>query len=449
MKRIGIFILTVLAGICAVHADYDAEAAERKADLYFMEGLRQRALGNEDAHYSLLNRAYELTPNKAGREAYEVGVRKIYFAAQNADSVEYETALAMIDRYFSEHKTDVYAGSYLANLYVHRGNVDKAINIYEVMEAHKPDNITLVGNHADLLMSAERFDEAVALYKRLEKTLGKNVATTQRISNIKIWQGDTLGAFAEIDSLIVDRPRSIDALQLAASAASTFGFPEKALAYLDKAKALDPTNGTTYYYAANAYKALGREDEYEEAIVAAIKGEDLEYDDKLELLRYYISQVVDEADFAEKLAPIFESLVEQYPHDYAVRKLYASYFVVLNQWNEAAEQVAMAIDIDPENAEDYSMRARLLVSGDNLTEAIAALEDGIERMPSDSHLRELLSGVYLLSGDYEKAVRVLEDALSFLPGLSDMERSEFYSGIADAMQNIDCLLYTSPSPRDS
>ncbi len=435
MRLFGLFLLVILSGIVAVRADYDADAAERKADLYFMEAMRQRALGKEDAHFSLLQRAYELTPDKAGREAYEVGVRRLFFAVLSSDSVAYEDALAMIDRYFAAHPADVYAGSYLANLYARQGNVDKAVGIYETMEAHKPNNITLVGNHADILMRSERYEEAIALYKRLEKTVGKNVATTQRISNIRIWQGDTLGAFAEVDSLIADQPRSVDALQLAASAASEFGRPEMALDYLERAKALDPTNGTTYYYAANAYKALGREKEYSNAIVAAIKGDDLDYDAKIELLRYYISEVMDDEHFEQTLAPVFESLVEQYPHDYGVRKIYASYFVVLNRWEEAAEQVALAIDIDPTIAEDYSMLARLHVSDSNYPEAVAALERGIEQAPEDSHLRELLSGVYLLSKDYDKAVKVLEQALE-RPGLTDMERSEIYSGIADALQNI-------------
>lgn len=435
MKRSGLFIVAVVAGVATAFADYDVEAAARKADLYFMEGMRQRALGNEDAHYSLLSRAYELTPDKSGREAYEVGVRRVYFAGMQADSVRYKNALSMIDNYFAAYPTDVFAGSYLANHYVHQNLIDKAIAIYEIMEEHKPDNITLVGNHADLLMRGERFDEAIDLYKRLERSLGKSVAITQRISNIKIWQGDTVGAFAEMDSLIALQPRSVEALQLAASAASVFGYPEKSLAYLERAKEIDPTNGTTYYYAANAYKALGREQEYEDAIIAAITGEDLDYQAKLELLRYYIAEVLDSANFEATLAPIFDTLTHQYPRDYGVRKVYASYFIVLGRWSEAAEQVALAIDFDSSHLDDYSTLARLYVSADNYPKAIETLERAIELAPQDMNFREMLSGVYLLGENYDKAIEVINDALK-TESLTGMDRSRLLCAVADAMQNI-------------
>lgn len=435
MKRIVLLLSVIIASAASVCADYDADAAERKADLYFMEGMRQRALGNEDAHFSLLNRAYELTPDKSGREAYEVGVRKLYFALMSSDSVGSKNALSMVNDYFAAHPADVYAGSYLANHYVREGRLNEAVAIYEVMEKHKPDNISLVGNHAELLTRSERFDEAIELYKRLERSLGKNIATTQRICNIKIWQGDTVGAFEEIDTLIALQPRSIDALQMAASAASAFGFPEKALAYLERAKAIDPTNGTTYYYAANAYKELGREQEYEDAIISAIMGDELGYDAKLELLRYYISEVLDSEKFEETLAPIFDTLISQYPRDYALRKVYASYFIVLNRFGDAAEQVELAIDFDPSNIEDYSTLARLCVSSDNFPKAAEVLKRGIALAPQNIELCELLSGVYLLSENYNEAIAVLNDALT-IQTLTGMERSRLLCGIADAMQNM-------------
>lgn len=36
--------------------------AERKADYYYMEAMRQNALGNKDAYYELLRRCHDLDP---------------------------------------------------------------------------------------------------------------------------------------------------------------------------------------------------------------------------------------------------------------------------------------------------------------------------------------------------------------------------------------------------
>lgn len=436
MKHIALIILTVLTVPFAVRADYDADAAERKADLYFMEALRMRDQGKLDAHYSLMARAYELTPHKTGREAYEVGVRNLYFAAQHRDSLMYASALSMIEDYFNANQTDVYAGVYLSNLYSHQGQISEAIAVYETLEKYHPKNTTLVGNHADLLVRDNKLDEAVMLYKRLEKSMGKSTTITQRICNVRIWQGDTLGAFAEIDSLIAAQPRSVDALQLGASAATEFGMPEKALQYIEQAKTLDPTNGTTYYYAANAYQVLGREKEYDEAIRGALMGEDLELGSKISLLRYYINTRVNEDEFAEVLSPIFEALISQYSHDYQVRVIYSSFFFDQERWEEAAEQMEHALDIESKSPDDYTTLARIYVISGNNDKAIDALERGIKQYPDAMPIHHLQAGIYMENEDFLKAAEKLETMLVD-ETLTDMYRSEIYTSLGDVYQQIE------------
>lgn len=433
MKRLGLLLLLLAAATSAVRADYDSDAAERKADYLFMEAMRQKALGHDDLYFALMGRALELTPDKTGREAYERGVQETYMAGLRGDSVGFAKSLALSEGYFNAHPRDAYAGAYLARIHAETGNIDRALEIYEILEKEKPNSVALAGNHADLLVGAKRLDEAVEIYRRLEKTMGRSPAITQRISNVRIWQGDTIAAFREIDDLIAAQPRSVDALQLGASAASAFGMPEKALDYLERALALDPTNGTSYYYAANAYKLLGRNDEYDAAIRGALTGDDLEREAKLELLRYYISEVMDKDNFAESLAPIFESLVEQYSHDYQIRVVYMSYFAAQQRWAEAAEQLAQAIDIDSSNPIDFNTLTRLYVSADNMDAARSTVESGLKLFPDDVELYQLLSGLCINSGEYAAAADALNRALT-IPVLTDTDRSMLYQSQADIAQ---------------
>jgi len=424
--------LTLLT-FASARADYDSEAAGRKADYYFLEGMRQRTLGKEDLSTALMSRALDLSGDPAGREAYEVGGRLMMFGHANRDSTMFLKGLALCEGYFAEHPDDIFAGSYLASYHAETGHVDRAISIYETLEKTRPDNISFIAGHADLLLRAQRLDEAIGLYRRLEKTIGRNPALTQRITNVQIWQGDTLGALAEIDGLIAALPRSVEALQLGASAASQFGYPEKALGYIDRAKALDPANGTTYYYAANVYKALGRTDDYDAAIRGAITGDDIERDAKIELLRYYIGEELDKEGGNGKIDPLFESLVGQYTHDYQIRVIYMSYLASQKRWAEAAEQMEQAVAVSPEDPDDYIMLARLYGSAENIDGLLGATESGLARHPGNIDLYRLQSAAYTRKKDYAAATRTLRRALT-VDSISDTGRSELYCDIADIMQ---------------
>lgn len=435
-----IFLLTLWFGALATSAadPYDSEARSRKSDYYFLEGLRQRALGREDMATAMMGRAVDLNPVKNDRDAYEYGSRLMIFGSQSRDSLLFERGLQLCEGYFAAHPDDAFVGSYLATYYAGSGKLDKAIAVYDTLQALKPANAAITANHADILMRAQRLDEAIALYRNLEKTIGRNTALTQRITNVMIWQGDTVGALAEIDDLIAAQPRSVEALQLGAAAASQFGRQERALDYIDRAKALDPTNGTTYYYAANVYRSLGRTDDYEQAIRGAITGDELERDAKVELLRYYIDSEMKGDSASNKITPLFESLVGQYTHDYELRMLYMSFLAAHRRWLPAAEQMEQAVAIHPEEASDYVMLARLYGSGEDLDGVLNATELGLQHHPQVVDLYLIQAGVFSRKENYDAALSTLRRALS-VDSLASAERADIFRSMADLGQQSDLL----------
>lgn len=437
MKHLIICIIALIAAAApynnAARADYNADATERKADYYFLEGLRQRTLGHEDLSTALMARALELNGDKSVREAYEVGGRLMMFGQQNRDSLVFARGLQLCEAYFDKHPDDIFAGSYLANYYAGVNRIDRAIAIYEILEQSKPDNVSLTANHADLLLGARRLDEATALYRKLEKNMGRNPALTKRITNVLVWQGDTLGALAEIDDLIAALPRSVEALQLGASAAAQFGRHDKALDYIDRAFALDPTNGTTYYYAANVYKTLGRDADYENAIRGAITGDDIELEAKIELLRFFINEEIDKEQGNAKIVPLFESLVSQYTHDYQIRYIYMSYLAAQNRWAEAAEQLAQAVSVSPENPADYIMLARLYGSADDIDGLLAATGEGLRHHPGVVELFQLRAAGFMRKDNLDAAASTIESALA-LDTVKTNDRSDLLRDLADIGQ---------------
>lgn len=437
MKHL-ILILLILLGASTARADYDSAAAERKSDWYFMEAMRQKALGHDALYYAMIGRAANLTADATDRAAYERSIQDMYLANALADSVWLVTSLQRAEAYFNANPTDTYAGGYLARVNAELGNTDRTLAIYAILEREKPHNIGIVANHAEYLTGINRLDEAIALYRSLEKSMGRNTQLTQRIANIRAWQGDSVGAMAEVDSLIALYPRSVETLQLGAVAAGALGMPQKVIDYTDRAIALDPTNGLSYYYAANAYNELGLKDEYERAVRGALMGDELDASDKLEMLQYYIVNMagdnVADGDFEERLAPVFVTMMQQFPQNYDVRKKYFAFLASTGNYEEAAEQLLSAINIDASNPDDYDTLARVYVALQDLDRAEAAAREGMAKFPDNVEYVTLLAGMQSLQNNYAGAAQTIMQALT-RDHLTDTERSEFYCTLGDMAQS--------------
>lgn len=433
MKRLLLILACVLA-LSAARADYDADVSRRKADYYFLEGMRQRALENDDLSTALMQRALDLTSDPTGREAFEVGSRLIVYGHVNRDSLQIRRGEELCEAYFAANPADIYAGSYLANYNAETGKPERAIEIYEILERHKPDNTPLMAGHADLLMKTGRIDDATAIYRKLERTMGRNTALTRRIISGLIMQGDTVGALAEIDDLIAALPRSVEALHEGAFITTMLNKPLRGLEYIERAAALDPANGATYYHAANIFKALGREDDYEKAIYGAIRGDDLDLDPKIELLRYYVGEELQpDGTGAEKIDPLFESLVGQFTHDASLRELYTSYLISLKRFSAAAEQMEQAVALDPSNPRNFALLARLYGSADDLDSMLRTTRKGISLYPKATELYELRAGAQSRLKRYSDAMSTLAKALT-IDSLTPQTRSDLYRDIADIAQ---------------
>ncbi|MCM1309937.1 MAG: tetratricopeptide repeat protein [Bacteroides sp.] len=432
MKRL-LFILLAALTLSAA-ADYDADLRQRLADYYFLEGMRQRAIGDESLSTALMQRALDISGDRTSRQAFEVGSRLMMFGQSNGDSLQLSRGIALCESYFGAHPDDIYAGSYIASYHADSGNLDRAIEIYEILEKAKPDNTALLGGHADLLMRQHRIDDATAIYRRLERTLGRNTALTQRLVSGLVFQGDTVGALAEIDDLIAAQPRSVEALHLGAYISTMLNRPEQGLGYVERAQVLDPSNGATYYHAASIYKLLGRDDDYETAIRGAIEGDDLELDAKIELLRYFIGEeMLPDGTGADKIAPLFESLVSQYTHDADLRRLYASFLITEKRYSEAAEQMEQVIALSPSTPADFDLLVRLYGSAGRTDSMIDATRMAITAFPKEVGFYELQAGAYSRNEQPELAIETLRSALA-IDSLTAQTRSTLFRDIADMAQ---------------
>lgn len=425
-------LLLALTSFVGARADFDSDADERKADWMFMEALSARSQDNNDAHFALVTRALQLTPDKTGREAYEVASARLILSQYEEDSLAFNRAIRLLDDYFAAHPSDVYAGAFLARAYAQQQEPDKALQIYDILETHRPNSPNLMSAHADMLLNAKRYDDAIDIYRRLEKVMGRSTPLAQRISNIYLWKEDTIGALAEVHDYLKDFPKSVDALQLAAAAELSIGTPQRALELINRALELDPTNGSSYYYAANIYHDTGDADAYGRAVIGAVTGSEVDLDNKIELTRYFISNSTDSIRDTPIAETLLKSLVNQYPRESEVLHLAMAYEITHRRWAQAADIAESIVAAEPENPDTYQPLARLYFTAGKESEAIDALRRGISAFPDYPDNYKLLSGI-LADNNPAEALKTLDKALE-IDSLPNTERSELLCTYADIAQ---------------
>lgn len=128
---------------------------------------------------------------------------------------------------------------------------------------------------------------------------------------------------------------------------SALGQRDSATYYYDRACEVDPTNGMAYYARANFYKETGNMAAYDSEVFTALRQEDLDLDTKMQMLTGYVRELYSDSLQQPRIEELFKVLIDQHPHEVDIHDLFSSYYVAIENYRAAAEQMGYAIDIDP------------------------------------------------------------------------------------------------------
>ncbi len=407
----------------------------RKADYYFMEALRREAAGEPDAAFLMLRRAYMLDSVSGTDVGGLLGARLV--ALSRGDSVMMSAGVRLLEKHFAANPSDLYAGLNLSHYYERMSLPGKSLAVWATLDSAHSDNPAVVWNRAGREIQFGNRDLALGLLDRLEKMDGMNEGITAQKAQIMVESGDTAAAVAEVRRLLAAKPHDANARVLAASVFGHIGLPDSASAYLDLALELDPTNGAAYFQRALSYKESGRLDEYNAEIADAVRLDDLDLESKLGLLTDYLRQYADSTGRKGEIEDLFSSLVEQYPHEASVHRMFCSYYLVLKDFGHAAEQLGYVADMNPDDGEVWENVIRLYATADSLGASIAAGRQALRYHPDNVGVRRLLSMVYMQDNRLDSAMVELR-RLTALTSDDPLELSQTYSTMGDLYQKLEC-----------
>lgn len=336
-----------------------------------------------------------------------------------------------------------YAGySYLAKLYRELNYYDQAMEAYEKALSLSWSPM-LAYEAADLYEYRQKYDEAVAIYKRLLEEDEGNTKIRGRLARLYIVQGKIEAALAELDELkdytsdpavvdlaigrvLLDEKRYAEAIALFEQmlrqdenkdvARSMLALTYYESGDMDKAKkTLQEVPVTSKDYENSilmlAQILLGEKDNHRAATLLrnVIAGEDTRRPSFYFLLAGLLREEGDPAAGRE----VCEQAVQAFPENPRVLFEYGLYLDRLGELDGAVAKMEQVLAITPDDAYALNYVGYTLADrGLNLDKALEYIKRAVDLKPEDGFVRDSLGWVYFKMGRFAEAVTELEAAAS-------------------------------------
>lgn len=436
MKQLPILIITILIiGALSVMAKSrsGSNPAEdtRKADYIYLEALRAKSQGKNDAAYSLLQRARELNSDDK-----DIGVELSLFLLRlsQTDSTLIEESMALLRDYNEANPSDLYYGGRYAMINEQLLNRDEAIRTWERLHTYYPEHLEITYRYANALgqggSDADRA-KAIAVYDSVEVAEGKSIPISTKKIQLYFARQDTASILSEVDRLRESSPKNVDFQVFSGDIYAMFGQNDKAKAFYDKACEIDPSSGLAYYSRAQFYNSMGDSAAFNREVFQALQQKSLDVETKLAILRSYIQEMYNDSTQLPRVGKLFDVLIDQHPHEHDIHALYSRYLIVTQDYAKAAEQTERALDLDPADEEGWEMLTSLYLQENKLDEAKAAIKRSFRYYPENGRQYLVLGSIHDQQGEREKAPKEYERALELTDSTDTKTISRIYGAMGD------------------
>ena len=386
-----------------------SDEKQNEFEYLYIEGLKQKQLGNMQGAVSLFSRCLEIDPNSA---ATMFELANIHLG--NGDLT---SASLLLEKSIEINPGNKWYKILLARIYQQAKKYDKAADLYGQLYALNPDemeNLEYLYMKAGILSSAGKYDEAISAFNLLESKLGFNEQIIMAREQVYVVAGNKEKAAAEINKLIEFAPEDTRYYGLMADMYLDQGDSVKALEYYNRILDIDPENGFVHFSLAGYYQKIGDQAKAYEHTREGFKNKTLEIETKLQMYVMLAGDLQRSGITEIQARELLDLLRDMYPDDPRVIDLYVNALLQKNQLKEAREQLR---NILKTNKEDYSVWERLMLVDNELLDFETLYTDSktaIELFPSQPMPYALHAMACLQKELYEEALKTIAEGETYV-----------------------------------
>ncbi|GAB4243499.1 MAG: tetratricopeptide repeat protein [Saprospiraceae bacterium] len=388
--------------LAAQHSTTSEAAVNLEA--MFIDGLREKQLGNYDKAAGIFEDFLEKDPNNAAA-AYVLS--QIYDTLGKSDkAMELGAKAVELDKNNNWYKI------YLANLYQKNDRDIDAAALYEELVKQEPHNLDYYRQWAYHLVRAGKPADAIKVYNELEKKMGVNEETTRHKHTLYMGMGDYKKAAKEIEKLIERFPDKTQYRHLLATFYEQINDKEKARETYRQILELDPEDARAKI--ALAEEAKGNDDlRFLQSLKPVFENPSTDLDTKIKELIPYVQELssTQDQDLGNSLLALAAILDEVHPGSAKVQSLMGDVLYYSGQKDTALQHYLKCLEIDDTVWQVWEQTLYLLHEKGAYEELARRAEYALDIFPNQATAYYYYGVAKNELGDAKEALNAFQQAL--------------------------------------
>ena len=322
----------------------------------------------------------------------------------------------------------------LADSYEKTNDINKLEHVFDELLRINPDKPDFYFDKANALYIDKKYDEALAVYTKLEQITGLNDELAAGRQKIYLRQGKLDLAATEIERLLINNPDQVRYYLMLGEIYNSNNQTDKALKVLQRAEGISPDNGMLHLALADTYRTKKEFDASFKQLQLAFAAPNLDIDQKVRIITGYLPKFPDPNAKASALA-LSRIAAEVHPADAKALAVYADMLAQNNMFKEAKEVYKKSVQI---NGNIYIVHEQLvrLELGDNAwDEAIKDGENALSLFPNQAWMNYLVAVAYLQKKSATKALSYLKNAVALQTDDKDLS-TQSYAALGDCYHEL-------------
>jgi len=403
-----------------------SEAQKTKAEMFFYEGLRLKALGDYRTAVINFDKVIAIDPNQAAA-FYELS--QMYLEMKTPETAFiYALKATTLDP-----KNEWYLIA-AAETSEKSGNYLKAEKFYQALIVLKPAHIENYFSLANMQLARKKYKEALRTYDILSKKLG--VTEELAIQKEKIWLklNKVPKALAEIQTLIDRYPKEPKYYLLLADIFVANNTPDKAFAIYQKVLQLDSNNGYAQLELAEYYRIKKQEPMAMRYLYVAFKNPQINIDHKVSILAPYFS-VIGKQSQRKRALELASFLIVAHPAEAKAFAIYADLLYQDKQLDSAKIIYLQTIALDKSVFAVWQNLLLLQAETQDYNGLLKTSNQAIELFPNQNFVFYLNAAAKYQAKDYAAAAVAYHQALAITFDNKEMQ-AQIYSGLGDVYNEL-------------